>query len=314
MNRKKQILIMILEVAVLILVRCLARQSSEQGFSILSYPFVLLADLLGAQASAGTFGSGLAAALWIGISILPAAAALRKGAQSIGLPERLALFFLSLTLAVCLYGMAVPAKIWPRAAELGAEAETVVRYVLVSAICSAAILWFVLYLIRRFRSGGWDGLLRSAGVLSCVICVFLTAAVAIAVSDCVLSIAETKQIGFEAAVTILRCLVQIIPMILNVAVLLRGMELLVALRDADEASIVPAAEHLSRICCIALGLSAALQAAFNLVQVVFARCLSNVSVNAEFSLTGLALTVLVLLFARMVIENKKLRDDNSLFI
>lgn len=335
MKHRKTILLLLLEAAVLILVRCLAQQSSAQaGFSILSYPFELLAKCSSALAAAGTVGSGLAAALWIGLSMLPLAFALRKGKQSMGLPERLALCFLTLMLAIGLYGMTVPTKIWPRAAELGAEAEALVRSGLVAAIGSAVVLWFVLYLIRRFRSGGWDSLLRSAGVLGCLICVVLTAAAAITVSNCVLSLAETKQNGFEAAaeaalhadmpgteegildvpVIILQSLVRIIPLILNVAVILRGMDLLNEMQSGAGENVVSAAERLSRICCISLGLSAALSAVFNLVQVVLTRSLSNVNVNVEFPLTDLLLTVLVLLFARLVIENKKLKDDNSLFI
>lgn len=335
MKHKKTMLILALEAAVLILVCCLTRRNTgEAGFSILTYPFSLLANGLNTLVSGGTVGAGLAAALWIGMSMLPLAFALRNRNQSMSIWERLALCFLSLTLAVSLYGMAAPAKIWPFAFAGGAEAENVIRFALASAICSAAILWFVLYLIRRFRSGGWNGLLRSAAVLGCVLCVFLTAVAAIAFSDCVLTLADIKQNGVEAAVEtasytdmnsaaagnldvfvmILRSLVRIIPLLLDVAVILRGMDLLNEMRSGAGENVASAAERLSRICCISLGLSAALPAGFNLIQVLLARSLSNVNLSVEFSVTALLVTVLVLLFARLVIENKKLKDDNSLFI
>ena len=322
MKRKKLIYLLIAEALILILLRCMLHQRSDQVLSALIYPFLLFGNGLNALASGGTVGAGIAAAIWIGLSVLPAAVALRNRNRGMEIWERLALWFLTLTLAVGLYGMAVPARIWPHAAELGAEAETVLRFVLVSMICSTVILWGVLYLIRRFRSGGWGGLLRSAGILGCVICVFLTAAAAIAVSKFVLTIVETDQNEFEIAVdaaynlplTLLQYAIQIIPLLLDVAVILRGMDLLNEMRSGAEENVVPAAERLSRICCISLGLSAALPAGFNLIQVLLARSLSNVNVKAEFSLTGLALIVLVLLLARLVIENKKLKDDNSLFI
>lgn len=334
MKHKKLIFILIAEAALLILLCCLLRKGSGLDASVLVSPFSLPAQGLAALARGGTVGAGLAAALWFGLSLLPAASTLRSGNQTMRLPERLARWFLTVTLAVDLYGMACPTQIWPLAAGNGDEAVQVVRFGLGAAIWSAVILCFVLYIIRRFRTGGWDGLLQSAGVLGGLVCVLLTATVTLKLFDCVTTLTETKQAGLLAAVEtdvfaelpgteerkldipvlLLRYAIQIIPMLLNIAVLLRGMELLDAMRKKDEASIVPAAERLSRVCCLTLGLSAALPAGFNLVQIFLARSLRNIDVNAEFSLTGLILTVLVLLFARLVIENKKLKDDNSLFI
>jgi len=44
------------------------------------------------------------------------------------------------------------------------------------------------------------------------------------------------------------------------------------------------------------------------------RWLSNINVTVDIPIISIAFTVMILLFSRLLIENKKLRDDNNLFI
>lgn len=333
MKRNKLILFLILEAGLVILLHCLLGRQSDMDASAAAFPFLPLAKGLEALAAVGTIGAGLAAALWLGVSGVPGAMALRRGEKR--MPERIALCFLSVVMAVGLYGMVRPLHFLPEVLRQP-EAVPILQAGLGDAIWSAVILWGVVHLIRRFRNGGWEGLLRSAGVLILVLCVLLTAAAALAVSGELLALTEARDDSLETVVArewyseefsipsdaggldipmdLLHLLAQVLPQILTVAVLLRGIELLDALRTGASERLVPAAEGLSRSCCLALGVTAAVTAAVNLLQVLVARFLTNLSFRAEIPLLSLVLTVLLLLFARLVIENKKLRDDNSLFI
>ena len=332
MKRNKLIILLILEAGVVILF-CGLLGLPVMFAGTLAMPFLPLAQGLDALASAGTLGAGLAAALWLGISAVPAALALRRGEKRV--PERIALCFLSVVLALGLYGMARPFDILPEVLQHPYAVE-VLQGGLGAAIWSAVIAWAVTCLIRRFRIGGWDGLLRSAGVLVLAACVLLTASAALPIGEEVMKLVKVGSESMEAAaarewysetlstssgtawmellVNLLLTLSRVLPQILTVAVLLRGMELLEALRTGASERLVPAAEGLSRSCCRALCITVALTTVCNLIQVILARFLTNLSFRAEIPVLSLVLTVLLLLFARLVIENKKLRDDNSLFI
>jgi len=52
----------------------------------------------------------------------------------------------------------------------------------------------------------------------------------------------------------------------------------------------------------------------NILQMILMRWLSNSSFTVDIPLTSLVFTVMILLFTRLLIENKRLREDNNLFI
>ena len=73
-------------------------------------------------------------------------------------------------------------------------------------------------------------------------------------------------------------------------------------------------EQLSRMCCVALGVTTALTAVFNVLQVVLMRSLTNVATQVEVPVVNIVFLAFVLLLSRLLVENKELREDNSLFI
>ena len=82
----------------------------------------------------------------------------------------------------------------------------------------------------------------------------------------------------------------------------------------EQDGITEAASRVSSICYVMLGITTTITAASNIIQIVFMRWLANVSVIVDIPIISIVFIVLILLFARLLIENKRLRDDNSLFI
>ena len=74
------------------------------------------------------------------------------------------------------------------------------------------------------------------------------------------------------------------------------------------------AERLTGMCCSTLIATAALSAGFNVLQVLFLDSLSHVVTTMQIPVFSIAFTLFALLFTRIVVENRDLRDDNELFI
>lgn len=58
----------------------------------------------------------------------------------------------------------------------------------------------------------------------------------------------------------------------------------------------------------------ALAAGFNVLQVLFLDSLSHVVTTMQIPVFSIAFTLFALLFTRIIVENRKLRDDNEIFI
>lgn len=74
------------------------------------------------------------------------------------------------------------------------------------------------------------------------------------------------------------------------------------------------AQGVSRLCCLALGVTAALVAAANIIQMMLMRWLSSTSFTVNLPILSIIFTIMIFVFTRILIENKRLRDDNELFI
>ena len=82
----------------------------------------------------------------------------------------------------------------------------------------------------------------------------------------------------------------------------------------DKTDTVQRADALSRRCCLALGITAVSTVILNVVQLLLSNWLSNISVSVDIPFISLAFVLLILLLSRLIAENRRLRDDNDLFI
>ncbi len=85
--------------------------------------------------------------------------------------------------------------------------------------------------------------------------------------------------------------------------------------DTDEqTNAVDISKKLSRLCCLTLALVTLSNVALNTLQLILASKLSNVNVTIDIPFMSIAFVLGVLLLSRLIDENKKLSDDNDLFI
>ncbi len=308
--------------------------------SIMAFPFEQIGCGLGILSKTGSVGNGIAVAVWIGVSAIPAIIALRyrKGKET--LPERAALYVLSAVILLALYGMVNPQLLQPRLSSMTdpqllrsglsditdpqfyrsglsesfPEYSRVIRAMLGACIWAVAVLYMILRLIRLLRLGNKEQLLTYLRKILYVLCILFTGAAAFSFTNGAIALTGTAQAAADTGFGAFRLMAELVPYVFDLIIILRAVDLLGIAGDEEQDGIVESTGRVSRICCFALGITTALTAASNLLQIALMRWLSNVSVTVEIPVISIAFTVMILLFSRLLMENKRLRDDNSLFI
>jgi len=314
MKRKTLILILVIEAALLTILVLLTKKLPNMFSSVAAFPFEQAADGLEALSGAGRLGSGLAAAVWIGLSAVPAIGALRTKRTPETLWERAALFALSGVLLFTLYGMVNPGLFRsPETAAVPNSAKTI-KAVFGISVWSFIILYLVLRLIRLFRTGEKTQLLKYLRGILGALCVLFTGIGVISSVKGVLALSEAPEGTLDTGLYILRLIASLVPYALDILVTARALDLLDAAGTEDQEGLPEASERLSRVAGLTLGITAALPAVVNLIQIFAMKQLTDVSITADLPLTSIFFVVMVLLFSRLLTENKRLRDESSLFI
>ncbi len=313
MKRKAFLLLMICAGILTALLAALSGRMSGLFPTVLSFPLEPIAAGLKALTETGAGGNGLAAALWIGLGMIPALSALRGPKAGEARAERAALFVLSGFLLAGLYGMMNPWVFVPRPFAGDPEFTKTVRSVFDVSVWAALTLYVVLHLVRLFRAGSKERLLGYLRILLRVLCILFTAAIAVSLISG-LRDARAAQTGADRTVAVFGALADAVPYGMDIAVLLSLLELIAVASAPEQPGLTEATGKLTRLCCLALGISAALPVLLNGVQILLMPRLTDISVTSQIPVVSIVLVAVILLLSRLLTENKKLRDDNSLFI
>lgn len=314
MKKKSLLFICFCVSALFVLLFVLTKQFPALFSSIFAFPFEQVADGLSILSKAGRFGNGLAVALLVSISAIPAMAASRyeKGKET--LPERVSLYVLSGTILLALYGMVNPGLFRPTLSEGFAEYAKLIKAVFGVAVWAVVILYIVLRLIRLFRQGDKKQLFKYMQAVLCALCIVFAVIATVSLVNGVTTLPDSSKTGIDKGFEVVLIIASIVPYLFDIAIILRLLDLFKIASEEEQDGIIEMANRVSHLCCVALAVTASITVAVNLIQIVLMRWLSNVNVTAEVPVISLAFTVMILLFSRILIENKKLRDDNSLFI
>lgn len=314
MKRKILLLILFVEAALLAAFTVLTKHFPNLFSSMMAFPFEQIAGGLGFLSKAGAVGNGIAAALWVGISAVPAVFALCYKCGKETLPERIALYVLSGVILPALYGMVNPHIFRPVTAEGFSAYTKMIKAALGVAVWAVVVLYIVLRLIRLFQGGNKEQLLKYMRKVLYALCVLFTATAAVALTDGFLSLRKAEQTDIDRIFGVLRIAAGLIPYVFDIAIIIRALDLLGIAAGDEQEGIAEAAERVSRISCAALGFTTAITAASNIIRIAAMRWLSDITVTADIPIVSIVFSVMILLFSRLLIENKRLRDDNSLFI
>lgn len=281
--------------------------------SLPAFPFEQLALGIAAVARTGNIGNGLAVALWAGISLLPAVIALRKH-PGMGLGERVSLCFLSAVLLAVLYGMAKPGSFCPGALGGGEESFPIIRAVLGVSAWSAVVLAGIVRLVRRFSAGDTPQLLADLKRLLYGLCLYAAAIVTYVCFGELVSSLKSISTPLDTVFSVLRFLAASVPYGMDIVLSLCAIRLLDTFTGETPSGIGEASQKLCRVSCLALVATAASTAGVNALQLLFLQYLSYTCASVEIPIASIVFTLILLLLSRLLAENKRLREDNELFI
>lgn len=306
MNRKKLFAILAAESAVILALYILTVRMQETFSSIYNFPFEQIGLGLRALHALGGFGVGIASALWIGISLLPMIPAVCGRRKSPWEKALLGLF--SLSLMATLYVMTDPQCI----SMPNTDSDYIVKMTFSMTTWSVLILYFVVLVVRLLREGSRDKLMDYLGTALYALAMLCTAYIIVLGTGSAQNIYYLRGQPVDVEFTLLMFAVSALPYVLDIMVIIRVGELADAVRAGKE--LTEKAGRLTRLCCISLIASSAATAGFNILQEIFINVRTDVTVTLNVPVFSVVFTLFALLLTRLLIENRRLRDDNDLFI
>lgn len=265
---------------------------------IMAFPFEQIGEILRALSLSGSFGNGAALAIYMFTCLLPAVWGLyRKDYPLCGL---------SVILFPVLYYMVnLPA---------GDEQFLPVWKAMLGGLAWSGIVCVcVLKLLRLFKNGKKEQLFGYLRILLCIACVLF--------GYCILSSLAGLKTAFHEAqgctdrlMTIVHFVNDALTYGMDILVTVFGWKLVNKVLSENRAETETAANRLADLACLSLSVITVSGVVLNALQLALMSKLSNVNVTVEIPFVSLAFVLAVLLAARLIAENRKLADDNDLFI
>lgn len=312
MKRKRMTAFLAAEAAVLAALTILQAAFSRWFAAAAAFPFEQIGLLLRWMSLSGGAGNVIAIVLYVLLSLLPLLAGLRQLRRDPAADNWL-LVLISGCLFGVLYLMVNPGML---PIPLG---ETVGKAVLGGTIYSLLAAWLVLRIVRQARAAEQPQLMQVFRILLVgLACVFVAEAAAGELGTLLASVKQLREtntdggIGLTCAVLTLGWAVDALPCVLNVGVLYAALDLLEAQRYSEDA--VAAAELLARRSSRMLAVVVLANGGFNLLQLLLAARLRQLSSVVLVPVFDVAFALAMLLLARLMRENKQLKDDNDLFV
>ncbi len=315
MKRKTLILILILEAVLLAGLSVLTMLLPRLFSSILAFPMEQIAAGLVALSGAGPVGNGIAVAATVCLSLIPLLiAAFRYPRDGGTLAERIVLGLLTPVLFIALFGMANPTAFRPLVPASAESHYRAVRAFFALSVWTVVVFFIVLRLIRLFRRSSRAHLLKYLRIILCVLCMSLVAQFVVTLAVSIRTLAGAAPTAADIAVGVFRLAAALVPLLFILAVILRMLALLEIAGTEEQEGIAEAASRLSAVSCLTLAVTTGLCALQHVAQILLLPGLTDVNAAVDIPLTNIVFVVLILLFSRLLVENKQLRDDNSMII
>ena len=325
MKKKRLILVLLVEAVILIAFYCLCRAYPKLPGNIMAFPIAPLRILFCFLLSKGVIGQGLAVAVWITVSLLPSVFILFYKREKEVIPECVTLLFLSgallfiLRCMPCMDPTVEDTAFWWGGLLFPLNTEMFFGSMTIWGI---VFLFLVFFIVRKIRNGNKEQLRRYLRILLTVCCIIYTGHFFMTLLGKTDALQHFAAQSAENKVTAILTLIHPLPYLLVVAVFFSVIDFLALSPEAEEDELSRSSARISRLCRLSLGLTAAETALSNLtlyIMVYLRRYYTHTNpVNAEFHfqlpVDSLVFAVTILLILHLVKENRKLQDDNNLFI
>lgn len=324
MKRRLLYILLALEAA-LFIAFSLAKISPGGAFSAaMAFPFEQIGMGLRLLSLTGKLGNSLALSLYAVFCFLPLLFLLMARSKRKLHIEDALLALLSAALFVSLYLMINPAYIGNMFGGIGETGLTIGKAVLGGTLWSILFGYLILRVLRLSFESGTEKLQGyvSAG-LFILIFLFVWAVFGVCFGEMLNSFSTLQAgntgnesgLGTTYVFLVLRFIVDALPYVLDAITVFLALDLLAAMRaDRYSEQTEALALRLSRWCIKALAAVVASAVSLNLLQLIFARSLRIIDSELSIPVVSVLFVLAVLLFARLVSENRRLKGDNDLFI
>ena len=307
MDRKKLFTILAAESVFLIVLCALTMKLPDSFSSILNFPFEQIGAGLSALHGLGSIGAGTAYALLVGLSLLTAVPAVRGKKTPV---ERAILVLFALSVFATLYVMMNP---WSVTTPYD-DARNYAKLMFSITAWSVLILYLVVRVVRLLREGDRDTLTRYFDIALYALAMLCAEDIVVRGAGRVQTALVLSYSGIDFLFALLSYAAMALPYVLNIVIIIYVGEFMDAAWSGDAETLPQKAERLTKLCCESLVAMAAMTAGLNVLQVLFSELLTNISTSLQIPVFSIAFTLFALLFTRILVENRRLRDDNDLFI
>ena len=333
MKRKSFYFILMIE-AILCVAFCLVNVSISNVFTgILAFPFEQIGSMLRFLSLANPVGNGIALTLYVLICLIPAGILLFIKYKCRLYPEDWLLPILSVTLFGTLYLMINPAKIGSLFPLFQDSDLTIAKSILGGTVYSVLFGYLLLHILRLSFHGGNEKLYRYLFILlNCLTLVLIWVIFGSNFKELLASFASLRSgnnvtgdaFGFfneqpDLTVSylflVLKFIIVSLPYALNVGTIFLAQNLLSEMHaDSYSESATKAAGKLSSWCAYTLGAVILSNMMFNILQLLFAGKIHMINSTLSIPLVSIIFSLCILLFARMISQNRQIKHDNDLFI
>jgi hypothetical protein len=324
MKRKLLYILLALE-AVFCIVLSLAKMSPGEAFSsVMAFPFEQIGMGLRLLSLTGSPGNSLALALYAAFCFLPVLFLIIARNKRTLYKEDTLLGLLSAALFVSLYLMINAAYIGKLFGGIGETGYSIGKAVLGGTLWSILFGYLILRFLRvSFQSGIEKLQVYASALLYALTFLFVWVVCGVCFGEMLNSFSALKAgntgnetgLGATYLFLVLRFIVDALPYILNAVTTLIALDLLAAMStDRYSEQTETLALKLSHWCGKALAAVVVSAVSLNLLQLIFARSLRVIDNDLSIPIVSVLFVLAVLLFTRLVTENRRLKSDNDMFI
>lgn len=232
------------------------------------------------------------------------------------------LVVLSLLLFYVIYMMVNPGLI-PMPSASGIQ-NPMTQILLCATVDSVIVAYLVLRGVNLFYNSETEKLYGYMVVLLWFTAILLTISVfGVGLNDVFVEIESIKVsnagseigLGITYVFTGIKLLIDSIPNLVSILVIFSGLKFIKAFSaDSYSEETIRESEKLSEICKTGLTLTVSSNVVFNILQLFFMPLLRNIKSSIEVPLFSIIFVLGTLIFSKMVMSNKTLKDDNDSII
>lgn len=286
-------------------------------FSVFTFPFEQIGWGLRQLSLSGAVGNIVAIIVFVLIGFIPYAVFMWLKKKGTACKVDWMLPALSVCLFIVLYFMINPGLI---ATPIPGE----VQALLGSTFYSVLVGYLVLRVLEKSALADTKSLQKGLCVLLYIVMLLFAYVV---VEELIFSLpakiqavrevntADNVDLTMTYIFLVLQSAINVLPYVLDIVVLFVAVKTLKELlADAYSDATVRAVKRIADVCTKTLTIIVVASMGFNILQLVFRNSLQQIHISVTIPILSILLVVVILMVARYVQENQKLKQDNDLFI